>query len=131
MHSYYGLTETEYELMTLFWKKQKPLTLAEIVHYCNEEFHHDWATTTVCTYLSHLVMKGFLTTNQKRYRKSYTALVSQKDLSQSYAHQLLQDSFDGSLKNFLVSFTDGVSLSSEEVNELIDILHSSISDNES
>ncbi len=131
MHSYYGLTETEYELMTLFWKKQEPLTLAEIVHYCNEELHHDWATTTVCTYLSHLVMKGFLTTNQKRYRKSYTALVSQKDLSQSYAHQILQDSFDGSLKNFLVSFTDGVSLSSEEVNELIDILHSSISDNES
>ena len=81
--------------------------------------------------MSHLVMKGFLTTNQKRYRKSYTALVSQKDLSQSYAHQILQDSFDGSLKNFLVSFTDGVSLSSEEVNELIDILHSSISDNES
>lgn len=127
MHPYCGLSEAEYELMNLFWSQNKPLQLADIVQYCHTELDNNWATTTICTYLGHLVMKGFLKTDHKRYRKSYSALISKNELSQMYAKQVLQESFDGSLKNFLASFTQGVSLTPNEINELISILHTNMS----
>ena len=128
MQEHYNLSDTEYQIMQLFWKKTEPLPFNEILKYCNEELQLNWAVGTAQTYLNRLVLKGVLKTNNKRYRKLYSAQLSEEELAQKYAQQFVDDSFGGSLKNFLVSFTQGTQLSQNDVNELIDILHSNISD---
>lgn len=128
MQVHYNLSDTEYQIMQLFWKSTNPLPFNEILKYCNEELQLNWAVGTAQTYLNRLILKGVLKTNNKRYRKSYSAQLSEEKLAQKYAHQFVKDSFNGSLKNFLVSFTQGAQLSQNDVNELIDILHSNMSD---
>ena len=128
MQEHYNLSDTEYQIMQLFWKSPDPLPFNEILKYCNEELQLNWAVGTAQTFLNRLVLKGILKTNNKRYRKLYSAQLSEAELAQKYAHQFVDDSFGGSLKNFLVSFTQGTQLSQNDVNELIDILHSNISD---
>ena len=128
MQEHYNLSDTEYQIMQLFWKNTTPIPFNEILKYCNEELQLNWAVGTAQTYLNRLILKGVLKTNNKRYRKLYSAQLSEQELAQKYVHQFVDDSFGGSLKNFLVSFTQGTQLSPNDVNELIDILHSRIPD---
>lgn len=100
----------------------------EILKYCNDELQLNWAVGTAQTYLNRLILKGVLKTNNKRYRKLYSAQLSEEELAQKYARQFVDESFGGSLKNFIASFTQETKLSEADVNELIDILHSNMSE---
>lgn len=128
MYPYYGLSEAEYQLMKLFWEKNTSLQFHEILSYCNDELHLNWAATTAQTYLGRLIMKGVLETDGKRYRKSYKARLSEQDLSQKYAKQVVDESFGGSIKNLLASLTGGTKLTKDDVAELKQILDDSLSD---
>lgn len=128
MQQHYDLTDTEYQIMQLFWKTSAPLPFSEILKYCNEELQLNWAVGTAQTYVNRLLLKGVLKTNNKRYHRLYSVQLSEEELAQKYAQQFINRSFGGSLKNFLASFTQGVKLSEDDVNELIDILHSNIDD---
>lgn len=57
--TYYGLSKMEYDLMKFFWNNKMPVSLAEVLKYCNTELHYDWASSTLSTYLSRLVKKAF------------------------------------------------------------------------
>lgn len=128
MYPCYGLSETEYKIMQLFWEKKTALPFGEILHYCNNTLHLDWAVGTAQTYLNRLIMKGVLKTDNKRYRKSYSAQFSEEELAQRHAQQFLNESFGGSIKNLLTCLTEGTKLSKEDVDELTAILHSNLSD---
>ena len=93
MYPCYGLSETEYKIMQLFWTKKTALPFGEILHYCNDTLHLDWAVGTAQTYLNRLIMKGVLKTDNKRYRKSYSAQFSEEELAQRHAQQFLNESF--------------------------------------
>lgn len=114
--------------MQLFWKNSDPLPFNEILKYCNDELQLNWAVGTAQTYLNRLILKGVLKTNNKRYRKLYSAQLSEEELAQKYARQFVDESFGGSLKNFIASFAQETKLSEADVNELIDILHSNMSE---
>ena len=112
MQQHYELSDTEYKIMQLFWKNSDPLPFNEILKYCNDELQLNWAVGTAQTYLNRLILKGVL----------------KAQLAQKYARQFVDESFGGSLKNFIASFTQETKLSEADVNELIDILHSNMSE---
>lgn len=128
MQTHYDLSDTEYQIMQLFWKTDEPLPFGEVLKYCNEDLQLNWAVGTAQTYLNRLILKGVLKTNNKRYRKLYSAQLSEEELSQKHAQQFIEESFHGSLKNFLASFTQGAQLSKDDVDELVDILHSNMTE---
>lgn len=127
MPSQYGLSEIEYEFMQFFWACNKPVSFAEVMHYCNEEKKHSWAQTTVHTYLTRLIQKGVLTSTRKGYKRSYKAQVSEAELSHAYASQFVAEAYDGSIKNLLLSLTYNTKLSREEARELHQILDDHLS----
>jgi len=45
--TYYGLSKMEYDLMKFFWNNKMPVSLAEVLKYCNTELHYDWASSTL------------------------------------------------------------------------------------
>ena len=101
MNSYYGLSEIEYELMQLFWQSDKELFFAEIVRYCNEQKGHDWAQTTIHTYLSRLIQKMYLLPAEKvisdlikqKFRKKSCQVSGQINLLKLLMEILLRSSF--------------------------------------
>lgn len=131
MNSYYGLSEIEYELMQLFWQSGKELFFAEIVRYCNEQKGHDWAQTTIHTYLSRLIQKNVLTSSRKGYKRSYKAKVSEEELSGIWANKFIETSYGNSVTKFLVSFTQKTKLSKEEIDHLHQFLDEQLPNDDS
>lgn len=59
MDDYYGLSELEYQLMQLFFGKQRTDWFFRSDHYCNDVKHLNWAATTLHTYLTRLLPKVY------------------------------------------------------------------------
>lgn len=126
METHYGLSDTEYILMHFFWSSSYPLSFSEILNYCNNELHLDWAQTTVHTYLTRLIQKGVLTAKRDGYKKFYYATSTEQELSSTFANRFVKEVYGGSLKNFLLSFTGEAKLSKAEVEELKHLLDSNL-----
>lgn len=126
MGTYYGLSETEYLLMQFIWESNHPLSFFEIFYYCNETLNLNWAQTTAHTYLTRLIQKGVLASDRKGYKKLYYAKLTEQELSHEYANRFVEESYHGSIRNLLASLTYETSLSPEEVEDLKQLLDSSI-----
>ena len=108
--------------MQLFLENKEPIGFSEVIHYCNDVKHLNWAATTLHTYLTRLIAKGVLCSDRNGYKRSYYADVSEKQLSHQWAQKIVKRSFGGSIRNFLVSLTYEAPLSKEEVTELHQLL---------
>lgn len=113
-----GLTDIEYELMSLFWGRREPATFSEILEYCNEEKGFNWAKTTAHTHLTRLVQKGLLSMGKRGAKRTYYAIVTREEQARVSAEEFVKDSFSGSLKEFLVSFAGNNALTREDIEEL-------------
>lgn len=122
MEKILGLTSVEYELMLYFWGNDKPVYFSEILHYFNEIKGKSWAKTTIHTYLTTLIRKGLLRYDSKGYKHCYEAVVSKAELAHEAAQSFVNSSFNGSVKDFLVSLTQNKPMTCEEVTELHQIL---------
>lgn len=122
MSNYFGLSEMEYELMQIFWAKAEPLSFPQVVTICNEENGHQWAKTTIHTFLSRMVAKGVLRVENGRKKHIYTAMVSFDDLETSYALSFLRSSYDGSLAHFFKAVIRGMKIPEVEAAEIRTLL---------
>ena len=123
MSNFFGLSEMEYELMQIFWAKEEPLTFPQVVAICNEKNGHQWAKTTIHTFLSRMVAKGVLRVENGRKKHVYSALVSSDDLETSYAVSFIQNTYGGSLARFFSAVTRGMKIPEADaarIRELLD-----------
>ena len=122
MGNSFGLTEAEYLLMRYFWSKNDEIPFSEILVYCNENLKLNWAKTTLHTYLSRMIEKGLLTSSRNGYKRTYRAALDEAALAHRYSTDFMSKAFDSSLKNMLMALTYQTKLSSDEVEELKQIL---------
>lgn len=128
-NTYYGLSELEYALMQYFWKNNHSLSFAEVLDYCNNELHYNWAKTTLHTYLTRLIKKGVLHFERKGYRHSYYPELTEQELAHKYATNFVDSSFGGSLSNLLISLTYNAELSDSDIEELKKIIDNNTATN--
>ena len=123
--TYYGLSKMEYELMKFFWNNKYPVSLAEALKYCNTELHYGWSSSTLSTYLARLVKKNILHSEGKGYRckRSY---YPQEELAHKYATDFVNNTFNGSISNLLVSLTYKTKLSESDIEELKNIINNNL-----
>ena len=69
---------------------------------------------TVNTFLSRLAQKGFLNID-----KSGKRAVTSKKFYENYAQEIVKDSYNGAIKDFIAAFTAGNKLSAAEKAELL------------
>ena len=113
MGTYY-LSDAEYEIMEFLWTQEEPVTLQSIIAYCTNEKHHSWKQQTIYTFLTRLEHKGAVTAVKHGHKRHYSASTSMEEFKKRATHQLLEESFGGSLRNFLTAFTGGSSISAED-----------------
>lgn len=105
------LCESDFRFMSVIWDNE-PLTSGELVKLCNEKF--DWKKSTTYTMLKKLCEKGFA-----RNDGSLVTSLIERDRVQAYASEhFVEQTFGGSLPNFLVSFLGGKKISEKEAEEL-------------
>ena len=102
---WYGLSDSEHEIMKYIWKHEE-VTLREVVAWL-ENRGYTWKQQTVYTLLNRLIDKGAITEDE---------LIGQ------WTENLVENEYQGSLKNFLLAFTRKKSLTRTEADELRKIL---------
>ena len=119
-----AMSATEFYILKYLWARETPATFSEIMTHFNEEEKKEWKKQTVNTFLTRLAQKGFLNIDKSGKRAIYIPSVSKKKYYEDYAQQIIEDSYEGSLKNFICAFTENHKLTSNEKEELLTYVRS-------
>ena len=119
-----AMSATEFYILKYLWSRETPATFSEIMTHFNEEEKKEWKKQTVNTFLTRLAQKGFLNIDKSGKRAIYIPSVSRKKYYEDYAQQIIEDSYEGSLKNFVCAFTENHKLTSNEKEELLTYIQS-------
>ena len=111
-----SLAVSEEEVMRKIWELATPVSSAMLLNAFSEE--KGWKTQTICTFLSRLVSKGYLSVEKHGTTNTYTALISEEDFKQMNAENLIDKVYGGSIKNMVASLVDSGHISEAEIEEL-------------
>ncbi len=75
----HNLTTKEVQVMKCLWDASEKITSSEITKRANERYGCDWKLTTVSTFLTRLVNKGFLKLERNGKLYTYEILVSEEE----------------------------------------------------
>ena len=103
-----NLGEMELKFAELIWSSA-PVSSRELTEICSREFN--WKRTTTYTMLRRLCDKGIF----QNIKGTVTAMKSREDFMAEQGEKFIEDTFNGSLPNFLVSFAKRKSLSDKEI----------------
>ena len=105
------LTEAEEKLANLIWREEN-LTSPELVTLANQEL--GWKKSTTYTILKKLCDKDVVKNENARV----SVILTREEQIARQNHYYIEDSFGGSLPEFVASFIRGGNISAEEVAEL-------------
>ena len=117
-----AMSATEFYILQYLWTRETPATFSEIMVHFNETEHKEWKKQTVNTFLSRLSQKGFLNIDKSGKRAIYIPSVTEKKFYEQYAQDIIKDSYQGSLKNFVCAFTAEHKLTAAEKDELLNYI---------
>lgn len=104
-----GAVETHFA--EIIWENE-PLSSGELVKLCAKEL--DWKKSTTYTVLKKLCERG-LFQNQEGMVSS---LISKNEFQAMQSEQFVEETFDGSLPQFLTAFASRKKLSDKEIAEI-------------
>ncbi len=119
--SKYNLSATEMEIMEFLWDTNKKLSASEILKYFNDNKSKNWKKQTLNTFLVKLIEKGALQYDMVKNKKYYYPTAQSQTKTEHikyWTQNFINKTFDGSLSNFLCSFTGGARLDEKSYNEL-------------
>lgn len=116
------LPESELEIMMIIWNAKGEVSRVDIQEEINKT--KSLATTTILSFLSRLVTKGFLKVEKRKRTNYYSPLVTHEDYVRRESKSMLEKFFDNSVKNFVVQLNDSKAINREQLSELRDFVNS-------
>ena len=116
------ISESEQEIMMAIWNAENKNSIT--ASYLEDVFGEKKGLkkTSICTFLSRLVEKGYLSCEKNGKSNFYEPIVSYEEFSRRESKHILDKLYRNSLKNFVVSLYDGDELSRQDVKELREFL---------
>lgn len=109
----YRITEAEREVVEVLWEYSEPVQTKELLDRMKEK-GRDWKRQTLNTLLFRLEEKGVIV----RRRAYVWSVLSKEELLKKQTQGILNDFYDGELKNFCVALIGNSSLENEEADKL-------------
>lgn len=110
-----SIGDAELEIMKVIWKAKEPITSLVIGKAVKKR---GWKKTTIATFLTRLVEKGAISAEKQGKIYYYTPLISQKEYRKTQTKKLITSLYNGSVKDFAVSFFEEQKLSDADIEEL-------------
>ena len=111
----YKLGEIEKRFAELIWNNE-PINSGELVKLAEKEL--TWKKSTTYTILRRLCERGIFKNNES----IVTSQISKEDFMARQSEQFVEDTFDGSLPQFLAAFSRRKKLSETEIKEVLNII---------
>ena len=109
------ITDSEYQIMRILWKSEKPMTVADVVR---ELDGNDWTASTVSTFLQRLLKKEVIACDKKGKTNLYYPRLLQNEYDLSETENFLSKIYKGSVKNLVAALYENKKLSNEDMSEL-------------
>ena len=110
-----GLIESKFA--DIIWENE-PLNSSELVKLAEQRL--EWKKSTTYTMLKRLCEKGVL----KNENSTVTALVSKQEVEKYQSSHIVNETFNGSLPNFIAAFMQDKKLTKEEAEQLKKLIDS-------
>ena len=110
-----SIGSAELEIMKVIWKAKEPITSLDIGKEVEDK---GWKKTTIATFLTRLVEKGVLSADKQGKLYYYTPLITEKEYRKSQTKNLIKTLYNGSVREFAVSFFEEQKLSDKDIQEL-------------
>lgn len=110
-----SIGDAELEIMKVIWKANDPVTSLDIGKEVEDK---GWKKTTIATFLTRLVEKGALSADKQGKLYYYTPLITEKEYRKSQTKNLIKTLYNGSVRDFAVSFFEEQKLSNDDIKEL-------------
>ena len=110
-----SIGDAELEIMKVIWKAKAPITSLDIGKEVEDK---GWKKTTIATFLTRLVEKGALSADKQGKLYYYTPLITEKEYRKSQTKNLIKTLYNGSVRDFAVSFFEEQKLSDKDIQEL-------------
>ncbi|AUS98009.1 CopY family transcriptional regulator [Clostridium thermosuccinogenes] len=114
------LPDSELDIMLVIWEAGKPVSRAYIDERLREK--KNLAVTTVLTFLSRLIEKGFVTCERQGKMNIYSAAIKEEDYLASESKYFLEKLYRGSLKTFVATLYNNNDINDDEISELQEFL---------
>lgn len=105
------LAEIESRFVELVWRKE-PVSSGELVLLCEKELN--WKKSTTYTVLRRLCQKGIL----KNEEAVVTSVIKKEEYMARCSEQIVEDTFEGSLPQFVAAFMSRKKLSRKQIDEI-------------
>lgn len=110
-----SIGDAELEIMKVIWKAKEPITSLDIGKEVEDK---GWKKTTIATFLTRLVEKGALSAEKQGKLYYYTPLITENEYRKSQTKNLIKTLYNGSVRDFAVSFFEEQKLSDKDIQEL-------------
>lgn len=117
------LTNAERAIMECLWHSENGLTFKDLIDCMSEKFNKVWKKQTLSTYINSLQKAGLIKTDSWQRPYIYHAAVTKDVFLHNQTAKLVEEEYDNSLRNFIASFVGGQKLSTDEVQELRDLIN--------
>ena len=105
------LAETESRFVELIWQSE-PVPSGDLVLLCEKELN--WKKSTTYTVLRRLCQKGIL----KNEEAVVTSVIKKEEYMARCSEQIVEDTFEGSLPQFVAAFMSRKKLSRKQIDEI-------------
>lgn len=109
------ISNAELEVMLAVWNLEGTVTSAQVIDCLDKK---DWKKTSVLTFLSRLVEKGYLSCEKEGRVNCYAPQISYEEFSKKQGRMMLKKLYHNSVKMFVSTLYDGKELNAKEIEEL-------------
>lgn len=111
------IARSELIILNILWDMNKPISVYEILEILVKQGIM-WKVQTATTLLRRLVDKEVVSIEKRERTYFYYPVISQQDYETSEAKKVINQLFDGSIKNFLSAFNNNEKLDKTDIDEL-------------
>lgn len=110
-----SISDAELEIMKVIWKAKGKVTSIDIGEAVADK---GWKKTTIATFLARLVEKGAIEHEKQGKLYFYTPQITEKEYRKTQTKNLIKHLYNGSVRDFALSFFEEQKLSEEDIKEL-------------
>ncbi len=119
MHETIKISESEMEVMQVFWSEDKWLSLNDL---CKALAQKSWKYNTIGTFVLRLTEKGVLKAKKEGKTNYYYPLIQKDEYKKMETKQFLNEVHGGSMKSLIASLYDELP-KEEAIGELLEWLN--------
>ena len=112
------LPDAELEIMKVIWHNQTPISTSEVKQIIDDEGVNDWTQQTIQTLLNRLIVKEFISKENRGKGYIYTPLISESDYISYESKMFLEKLHGNSVTSLMRALFGRNKMSDEDISKL-------------